>query len=223
MTNGQRLKPTRVQRDRPKTRASARTGRRRSDGRTHGRGRHRVECDGRYRSGDRSSTKDRTLETAGSRTTIGRPDSGRVHGGTLLAPAVIAVVYALVDVLSSGAAFDVTAGGLTAVISLAALGAFLLVAGFGTARLHADAERIAAGSRAWNPSSSRYVAGGGAVLSIAWLVRQMVLEAGSVSPLSITGVAVTSLALSSVVADPVYLLRRSRLSAGARGQSNEPP
>lgn len=150
-------------------------------------------------------------------------DAGEAHWGTLLAPAVIALSYALIDVLSSGDAFDVTAGGLTAVVSLGALGLFLLVAGFGTARLHADAGRITIGPTAWNPSPRRYIVGGGAVLSIAWLVRQTVFAAGSVGPFSVVGIAVVSLALSSVVAGPVYLLQRNRLGAGARGSSNRSP
>lgn len=227
MNGGQRLQSTRGQRDRTRTREGPRTGRRKFDDRPRVRGGRVFEYEGRFRRRERGPEERNLTEPGSDPWDLGRSEGEPpAQPRTLLAPALLALSYAFVGVVVDsivsggivvdGVVFDTTVRRLAAVVTFPALGLLLLLAGYGTARLYADANWTAAGPSPRNPNPRLYIGGGGAVLLTAWFVRQTALEAGTVSLLAVVGAAVVSLALSSIVAGPLYLLQRRRFGAPAR-------
>ena len=130
---------------------------------------------------------------------------------SLLAPAGLALVYGVVALIAGGAVFDTGRPWPAGAVAFALLGFLFVVAGYGTVSVHDDARRVTRSRVDWRPNPWRYITAGAVALTGLQAVRFAV--AGRVVPDPVpvyAGTFVVALAVSSLVAGPLYLLQRLR-------------
>ncbi|MFC6717864.1 hypothetical protein ACFQGT_09505 [Natrialbaceae archaeon GCM10025810] len=144
-----------------------------------------------------------------------RSDDAREPAGVsttvLLAPFAVSVTYVGVAATVGPEPFDTGAAGATKFVAYGALGLLLHLSAYATARLYAAAERESDRTGEWRPDSRLYVGGGALALLAARVVEVLVTGRPIDSPIVyVLGNAVVALPLASIVAGPIYWLRRRR-------------
>ncbi|WP_232687101.1 hypothetical protein [Halobacterium zhouii] len=137
-------------------------------------------------------------------------ETGQFAALAVLPAAATLAGVALGSVVGFGV-FDTRTPGAGRAVAYALLVPYFLLGVAGTRWLYEDATRLRASGADWRPNPWHYVGGGGAVLALYYLVP--VVNGGGPATgvvAYLAGGFVLSLALSSVVAGPVYVLRRQR-------------
>ncbi|MGM0604435.1 MAG: hypothetical protein ACQETB_02055 [Halobacteriota archaeon] len=139
----------------------------------------------------------------------GDTEGHEMRATTLLAPFVVSTTYVGAIALGGARLFDTSATGVTSVTAYLLLGSLLVLSGYATSRLYTDIQRIRQLDGRWQPSARRYV-GGGAIVLVGVRIGELLVTGRPVSTpvLYLVGNAVVALPLASIVAGPIYWLRR---------------
>lgn len=143
--------------------------------------------------------------------TPGSPDDTARFALLAVLPAIATLAGVALGAVVGFGVFDTRTPGVGRAVAYALLVPYFLLGVAGTQWLYEDATRLTAASADWQPNPWYYVLGGGVVLELYYLVPVLSgagPRTGVVAYLA--GGFVLALALSSVVAGPVYAFQRRR-------------